>query len=506
MKAIILARVSTEEQKEAGNSLPAQTTRLENYCVRKGLRVDKTFVFDESAYKDKRDEFDKALAYLKNQKETVVLCFDKVDRLSRNVFDKRIPLLYEMALKGKIEIHFASENLVINKDISAAEKFQFNMSLGLAKYYSDAISDNVKRALEQKLRNGEWLNKAPVGYINIDEDGKKTVVPDPSRRGFIPRIFDLYISGHSMLKIQKMMEKEGFRSRKGNNISKSKINHILKNHFYYGLMVVKGREYPHNYEPLISKYTFDKAQSIAKAKCRNPYKSVAKPFVFKGLITCANCGCRITAERHKKKYSYYSCTNSRGTCKREYVREKTILEPVYEVFRNLQLTDTQLEEIKEGIKESYKSKSKYHKQAIRGLRNEYDALQRRADSMFELLLDKSITKEVYDKKFKETKEKQQDIELQLEDHTKADQDYSLSATQLLSLAQRAAEIFESSETEEKRQLLSFVFQNFQLKEKKLIFELNSPFLAIASYKKRPILLGDRDSNPDWLDQNQQSYH
>ena len=29
------------------------------------------------------------------------------------------------------------------------------MSLGVAKYYSDAISDNVKRAYEQKLRNGE---------------------------------------------------------------------------------------------------------------------------------------------------------------------------------------------------------------------------------------------------------------------------------------------------------------------------------------------------------------
>jgi len=32
MKAIILARVSTEEQKEAGNSLPAQIERLKNYC------------------------------------------------------------------------------------------------------------------------------------------------------------------------------------------------------------------------------------------------------------------------------------------------------------------------------------------------------------------------------------------------------------------------------------------------------------------------------------------
>ncbi len=43
------------------------------------------------------------------------------------------------------------------------------MSLGLAKYYSDAISDNVKRAQEQMLRKGIWVSKAPFGYKNIEK-------------------------------------------------------------------------------------------------------------------------------------------------------------------------------------------------------------------------------------------------------------------------------------------------------------------------------------------------
>jgi site-specific DNA recombinase len=37
---------------------------------------------------------------------------------------------------------------------------------------------------------------------------------------------------------------------------------------------------------------------------------------------------------------------------------------------------------------------------------------------------------------------------------------------VLSLAQRSREIFESSEVDEKRQLLKFVFQNLELKDKK----------------------------------------
>ncbi len=58
MKAVIIACVSTEEQKEAGLSLPAQVIRLENYCQNKGFPMIKSFSFDESAYKDDRSEFD----------------------------------------------------------------------------------------------------------------------------------------------------------------------------------------------------------------------------------------------------------------------------------------------------------------------------------------------------------------------------------------------------------------------------------------------------------------
>lgn len=138
MKAILIARVSTEEQKEAGNSLPAQVIRLENYCQRKNLENIRHFSFDESAYTNQRIDFDKILDFLLQQKNKIAVCFDKVDRLSRNVFDKRVSLLYERALKDEIELHFVSDGQIINSQISATEKFQFGISLGLAKYYSDA--------------------------------------------------------------------------------------------------------------------------------------------------------------------------------------------------------------------------------------------------------------------------------------------------------------------------------------------------------------------------------
>lgn len=46
---------------------------------------------------------------------------------------------------------------------------------------------------------------------------------------------------------------------------------------------------------------------------------------------------------------------------------------------------------------------------------------------------------------------------------------------VLNLARRAREIFESSEVDEKRQLLNFVFQNLDLKDKRLSITLREPF-------------------------------
>ena len=41
-----------------------------------------------------------------------------------------------------------------------------NMAFGQSKYYVDALSENVRRGMRQKLRRGEFPGKPPVGYLN----------------------------------------------------------------------------------------------------------------------------------------------------------------------------------------------------------------------------------------------------------------------------------------------------------------------------------------------------
>ncbi len=99
--------------------------------------------------------------------------------------------------------------------------------------------------------------------------------------------------------------------------------------------------------------------------------------------------------------------------------------------------------------------------------------------MYDDKLDGFITEELYQKKLKEYKEKQRDILIQMEEHNKADENFYITASKVVDLANRALEIFESSEVKEKRALVNLLLQNSLLSERKLLFSLRSPFYMIA---------------------------
>lgn len=83
IKAVILARVSTEEQ-EKGYSIDAQLHRLEQYCQRKELKVIETYTVVESSTNGDRKQFNDMLAFVKRQRECIAIVADKVDRVQRS--------------------------------------------------------------------------------------------------------------------------------------------------------------------------------------------------------------------------------------------------------------------------------------------------------------------------------------------------------------------------------------------------------------------------------------
>ena len=99
-----------------------------------------------------------------------------------------------------------------------------------------------------------------------------------------------------------------------------------------------------------------------------------------------------------------------------------------------------------------------------------------------------ITQNEYDEKARVLKTQQAEIATRIEQHQTGDDAFRTTLEALISVASRAADLFERSKTEQKRKLVSLVFSNLRLNGKKLDYSLRSPF----------DLMVDRPNHASWL--------
>lgn len=476
MKALILARVSDKKQ----DSNEAQVVRVLDYVKQKDLTIWKTHEIEESSTRGDRKKFQEVIKEIRQSKECIALIVDTVDRLQRSF--RESVLLDDLRKAGKLEIHFYRENLIIHKNSNSADLLRWDMAVMFARSYILQLSDNIKRKLDLKRRNGEWIGKAPIGYKNVGEERNKDIVLNPEKAHLIERTFQLHATGSYSIKALAMqMSKQGLRGAFGKPLVPSMLYHILNNPFYYGEMRSCGELYPHKYETIISKDLFDASQRVLKGWHKKPFQYVAKPFVFRGLLRCAKCGCSMSPEIKKGKYVYYSCTTARkAICdKKIFVREETLLEPICEVLEAFSgLPQDIIDELLYMLKTSNEHETNFHSEAIKSLQSEYENTQRKQNRITDLLLEGTIAAELYEAKLKEFKARQYDINRQIENHRKADEHYHLTADRVLRLAKTSLETLKSSEPLEKRAFLNLLLQNSVVNEKKLEFSLQSPFNAI----------------------------
>lgn len=105
---------------------------------------------------------------------------------------------------------------------------------------------------------------------------------------------------------------------------------------------------------------------------KKPFQYAAKPFIFRGMINCGHCGCLVSPEIKKEKYVYYSCTNAKGTCHRDYINEKEFLKEVSHYFDEISLSQEVIQEITQYLREVYESEGKFYQEQKTRLRKEQD--------------------------------------------------------------------------------------------------------------------------------------
>ena len=239
-KAVILARVSTEEQ-EKGYSIDAQLHRLQEYCERKELKPIESFTVVESSTNGERKQFNQMLTFVKKQRECIAIVADKVDRVQRSF--KEFPILDNLVKDGKIELHFNSEGYVIHKDSVSQDRFMWSIGVVLAQGYVDSLRDNVKRSIAQKLRTGEWISQAPIGYEHFtNQQGKPDIRIDQVRAQLVRQLFEKYATEcYSISQLVKLAKEIGLTNSRGHQgaLAKSHMHKVLQEPFYYGVMRVK---------------------------------------------------------------------------------------------------------------------------------------------------------------------------------------------------------------------------------------------------------------------------
>jgi site-specific DNA recombinase len=476
MKYVIYCRKSTDTEDRQVQSLESQETELVRLAENQNLQVMEILKESMSAKSEGRPVFKKVLDMITSGKADGIICW-KLDRLARNFIDGG--RIIDLSQRGLIkEIHTSDGVYLPNDNV-----LMIAMQFGMANQYSRDLSNNVKRGLNTKLEKGEWPNKAPFGYLN-DQISKKIII-DPVRSKYVVRAFDLYkTGGYGLRDISRILFNEGLRTNNGKQVLISHIARVLTNPFYMGMMLRNGKYFKGNYQPLISKEVFDKAQFVAENRLRPKAKRLFFP--LRGFLKCENCGCMLTASL-KKGHHYYYCTNGKRICDehKTYLREKDLYLKTSKIFKKLYFSERKIELMYKASKEKLNLNADYSKSVLDTLQLSLESLKAKESTLLDTYLAQQITKELYDQKVLEITNDRTIIKKQIEEAEKRQPAFTLEPVKKVFLdASVSAKQFLDGDDAKKRKIIENLLWNFSIKDKNIVnYQFKSPYDILAKAPK-----------------------
>ncbi|MDR1327478.1 MAG: recombinase family protein [Heliobacteriaceae bacterium] len=489
MKAVIYARVSSDEQQKEGFSIPAQIELLENYAKRNNIEVVKVYEEAQTAKQAGRVKFNEMLNFLHASKDINAILVEKTDRLYRNFKD------YVLIDENKFEIHLVKENEIIGKNATSHQKFVHGIKVLMAKNFIDNLSEETKKGRFKKVQEGYFIAQVPYGYKKLDP---RTTVIDEEKAPFVKRAFELYSQGElSLDKVrEKLYSEKLFYLPSTTKVSKPQLEYILKNPSYTGVINFQGELYKGRHEAIISEKLFEKTQKAFK-KDGKPLTRKEHHFLFAGMLKCGECGCTITCERKKGKYVYYRCTGYDKTCsqKKIYIREEELIKQFEEAVKAVSLDEKHIDYIKLGLKESFFDKREFSKERQQALQIQAGRIKDRLDKLYIDKLDGNVSNEFWHEKKTLWLNELEEIENLLHAFGETDKKYYDEGVKILELLKNAYSAYSKQNNQEKRKMLKCLLSNCILEDEKVRYDYNVPFSYFVNFASR------KDKHPG-LDSNQ----
>ena len=152
----------------------------------------------------------------------------------------------------KQNINFTSVTEQIDTTSAMGEAF-FQIIGVFAQLERGMVKERVELAFDRKIKFGEALFRAPLGYIYQ----KKELVPDPDNSDKIKEIFEMWVQGIDYKEICSKFK-----------IPASTLYDLIKNPIYFGKIRYKGRLFKGKHKPLIDQNLFNIANKIGESNVK----------------------------------------------------------------------------------------------------------------------------------------------------------------------------------------------------------------------------------------------
>ncbi len=484
MRAVLYARVSSKDQEREGFSIPAQLKLLRQYAREQHLTIVREFVDVETAKQSGRGGFGEMIAALKTDASCRTILVEKTDRLYRNIKD------WMTVDDLDVTIHFVKENAVVSKDSRSSEKFLHGIKVLMAKNYVDNLSEEVKKGLLEKAEQGHWPSRAPVGYV--DNLATHRIEVDRTRGPMIAKLFEWYASGQYSLKpLTAKAHAAGLtHPRSGRRMMKAEIHRILQNPIYTGDFRWHGRLFHGSHEPLVARDTFAAVQAVLNRKPRARYPK--QRHAFMGLLTCARCGCAMTAERKKGKYTYYRCTAFRGRCGNAYIREEQLADLLRGVVDKIQLPGRVAELITHRLRASQADLERARERTSVRLLDRQRALQAKIDRGYDDYVEGRISDALWRRKSAEWETELATVNAELSALDRPATAFVATGERTIELVKRAGILYKTKDPAEQRRVLDSVLSNCTFDRGSVCPTYKKPFDLFARASETGEWRGRRD--------------
>jgi site-specific DNA recombinase len=422
-RAVIYLRVSTRDQAERngdpeGYSIPAQREACLKKAAALGATVEGVYVDrGESARSADRPELQRMLAELSGAAVDYVIVH-KIDRLARNRADD-VTITAAIQLSGA-QLVSVTENI----DETPSGSLLHGIMSSIAEFYSKNLAAEVQKGMDQKVRSGGTNGRAPIGYLNVRKvtDGKeiRTVEPDPDRAPLIQAAFETYATGlWSLRALAAELAAQGLTSRRTANkppnpITANKLQELLRNRYYVGVVTWRGVEYPGKHPALISQETFARVQRLLEQRRNGTERTQKHHHYLSGSLRCSRCGGRLLYGfgRGSKgvRYDYFFCINRHTTekgCDLPYLPVEQVVRAVEDMWAGEAISTDIASELEVKLTEDLEQQNSETLGQTIELTRRIDKLRRERYRLADLAMDGQIPGDI-------AREKQQALAEQLE--------------------------------------------------------------------------------------------